>query len=147
MKEVNHNQPISIIKQGRYMFKGGFWDGKFLVFDFSTEEKQFYVTDDYSKVTCIDNDIDERLLIVGTVTGRVFIYQLETECRIEIRLLKILTDHDSEITHLSISNKLNVLATISVDKTCNLYLSPSFELFRVIKNEGFFFDYVKVLFN
>jgi WD40 repeat protein len=149
MKEVNQNQPISITKQGKYMFKGGYWDGKFLLFNFHNEEKQFYITDDYSRVTCIDNDPDEHFLFVGTITGRMFIYNLdlEVEGKLELELERILTDHDSEITNLTTSNKLNVLATVSVDKTCNLYTYPTFELFRVIKNEGFYFDYVKTNFN
>ena len=142
MKEVNHNQPIAIIKQGK--FKGGYCDGKFLLFNFETEEKQFYLTDENSKVTCIDNDSEERFLFVCTLTGRIFIYDLTKEInnKFELELHKILTDHDAEITNLCISNKVNVVATISVDKTCNLYTFPLFELFRVIKNDGFYFDYV-----
>ena len=147
MKEVNQNQPISIIRQGKYMFKGGYWDGKFLLFNFQNEDKQFYITDDYSRVTCIDNDCNEHYLFVGTVTGRLFIYNLDHEVdgKIELELERILTDHDSEITYLSTSNKINVLASVSVDKTCNLYTYPTFELFRVIKNEGFHFDYVLII--
>jgi hypothetical protein len=58
-----------------------------------------------------------------------------------LKQIDLFTDHEKEIYSIFVCNKLNVIATVSSDKTCNLYIYPSNKLYRVIKTENIF-EYV-----
>jgi hypothetical protein len=140
MREINLNQPVKVIMDGKYIIKGGYWDGKFLVFNTTTQESVYYATDDDSKVLCVE--VIESLLLVGTASGRLYAYEINMEDD-SVYLLSnstVLCDHDAPINYISTCNRLNVIATTSNDKTCNLYTYPLLKLFRVIKSD-ITFDY------
>lgn len=154
MKDVNSNQPVVVLKNGKVYFshyyqlliKGGYWDGKFLLFNLENGHSCYYPTDDSSKVTCVDSDVSERFLFVGTSSGRLFIYDIKSGSNVApehaLKLTRMLTDQDSQINYISVCNRLNVVVTLSSDKTCNLYTYPLVKLFRVIKTDPIIFDYV-----
>jgi hypothetical protein len=140
MKEINHNQPIKVIMNGKFIIKGGYWDGKFLVFNTESQESIYYATDDDSKVTCLE--VIEHLLLIGTASGRLYVYEINIE-EDSVYLLSyniVVCDHDTAINHISVCNRLNVIATTSNDKTCNLYTHPLLKLFCVIRSD-ITFDY------
>lgn len=57
--------------------------------------------------------------------------------------IKDLFDHNKDISHIFISNSLNILATACIDGFVNLYTFPNFYLIRAIKLEkNFSADYV-----
>jgi len=144
MKDINMNQPVKILGNGRYIVKGGYFDGKFLLFDMQSESMVYLSTEEDSKVTCIESDKMERILLVGTSTGRIYLFDINLSSNLQQVLIytKLLTDHDSKINSIYICNRLNVIATVANDKTCNLYTFPEIVLYRVIKHHTYNFDYV-----
>jgi WD40 repeat protein len=140
MKETNINQPVLTINDGEYIIKGGYWDGKFLVYNLKKNESYYYVTDEDSKVVCFAVDKEYKFLMAGTTSGRLYVFLINTNGNL-LELKKIITDHDLQINYIYYCNRLNIIATVSNDKTCNLYTFPTLKLFRVIKNENVIFDY------
>jgi hypothetical protein len=74
------------------------------------------------------------MLLIGTASGRLYIYDidLEDDNGYFLSYKTTLSDHDSSINYIAACNRLNVIATISNDKTCNLYTFPVLKLFCVI---------------
>lgn len=150
MKEINSNQPVKILKNGKIIIKGGYYDGKFLVFNMENNECVYFPTDDESKVTFIDSDDYEKFLFIGTSSGRIYIYDINEYIASSnfsliqlLNLKNVLSDHDSYINYIYICNRTNIVATVANDKTCNLYTYPHLKLFKVIREESnsIIFDY------
>ena len=139
MTEIDKNQPITSIKNGKYIIRGGYYDSKFMIHEtFHVYKNKFIFVylDDETQITLIktENDI-ERNLYIGTANGKLFIYKINQNTEILTDILKfdkVLIDHSRSINDLYIDAKLNILATISSDKTCNIYTYPNLKLFRVI---------------
>ena len=147
MKNIENNQPILVIKNGKYIIKGGYYDSKFLIFQTDDIKKFSYIQiDQESRVTSLVTDTKETNLFVGTTIGKIYIYDIRQESNNYQNLLtlkKIIFDHDSFINYMFLCNKLNVFASVSADKTCNLYSYPRMKIFNVIKaKEKDQFDYV-----
>ena len=141
MTEIDREQPITSIKNGKYIIKGGYYDSKFMIhetFHVYSNKHAFIFLDDETKISLIKTENEngnEKHLFVGTTNGKLFIYKINQNTEILSEILKydkVLTDHSRTITDLYIDTKLNILATISADKTCNLYTYPNLKLFRVI---------------
>jgi WD40 repeat protein len=141
MTEIDKEQPITSIKNGKYIIRGGYYDSKFMIhetFHVYSNKHAFIYLDDETKISLIKTENEngkEKHLFVGTTNGKLFIYKINQNSEILSEILKydkVLTDHSRTINDLYIDTKLNILATISADKTCNLYTYPNFKLFRVI---------------
>jgi hypothetical protein len=150
MKEINSNQPVKILKNGKIIIKGGYYDGKFLVFNMENNDCVYFPTDDESKVTFIESDDHEKLLFIGTSSGRIYIYDISEYIVSSnfsllqfLNLKSVLTDHENYINYIYICNRTNIVATVANDKTCNLYTFPQMKLFKVIREESnsIIFDY------
>ena len=145
MTEIDKSQPIICIRNGKYIIKGGFYDSKFMIHEtFHVYKNKFiYIyLDDETQINIIktenENDV-ERNIYIGTTNGKLFIYKINQNTEVLSDILKydtVLTDHTRAINDLYIDTKLNILATISSDRTCNLYTYPEFKLFRVISVHG-----------
>ncbi len=145
MTEIDKSQPIICIRNGKYIIKGGFYDSKFMIHEtFHVYKNKFiYIyLDDETKINIIktenENDV-ERNIYIGTTNGKLFIYKINQNTEVLSDILKydtVLTDHTRAINDLYIDTKLNILATISSDRTCNLYTYPELKLFRVISVHG-----------
>ena len=147
MKTIDSNQPVLVIKKGKYIIKGGYCDSKFLLFQKDEFNKFIYIQlDKKGKANVIITDSFEKILFVGTTNGKVFIYEISDNGKVlenVLKLKKILNHHDNSINSMYICNRLNVFATVSKDKTCNLYSYPRMKLFYVIKEDNnVSFDYV-----
>ena len=141
MTEIDKDQPIICIKNGKYIIKGGFYDSKFMIHEtFHVYKNKFiYIyLDDETKINIIKTENEsekERNIYIGTTNGKLFIYKINHNTEVLNNILtydRVLVDHSKAINDLYIDTKLNVLATISSDRTCNLYTYPDLKLFRVI---------------
>jgi WD40 repeat protein len=139
MTEIDKNQPIICIRNGKYIIKGGYYDSKFMIHEtFHVYKNKFiYIyLDDETQISIIKTENEnEKNLYVGTTNGKLFIYKINQNTEVLNDILEydqVLSDHSRSINDLYIDTKLNLLATISSDKTCNLYTYPSLKLFRVI---------------
>ena len=112
------------------------------------------MTDEYSKVTFIELSSSEKNIFIGTSSGRLYIFEFsksnsnlininnKNSNNILLNLTKIINDHKAKINYIYFSGKLNIFATVSEDKNCNLYTYPNFINYNVIKNSRFSYDYV-----
>ena len=141
MTEIDKNQPIICIKNGKYIIKGGYYDSKFMLHEtFHVYKNKFiYIyLDDETHISLIKTENEpenEKNLYVGTTCGKLFIYKINQNTEVLNDILKydkLLCDHTKSINDIFIDTKLNILATISSDKTCNLYTYPNLKLYRVI---------------
>ena len=139
MTEIDKNQPIICIRNGKYIIKGGYYDSKFMIHEtFHVYKNKFiYIyLDDETQISIIKTENEnEKNLYVGTTNGKLFIYKINQNTEVLNDILEydqVLSDHSRSINDLYIDAKLNLLATISSDKTCNLYTYPALKLFRVI---------------
>ena len=139
MTEIDKEQPITCILNGKYIIKGGYHDSKFLIhetFHVYTNKFIYIYLEDETKINVIKSDEEhENYLYIGTTNGKLFIYRINKNTEDINKLLKfdkLLTDHSNSINDIYIDTKLNILSTISSDKTCNLYTYPELKLFRVI---------------
>ncbi len=71
LKVIENNKPIIIIRNGKYIIKGGFFDRKLMIYNTeNTNEKYIFIfLDNESRVTniIVDNE-NEKYLYIGTST-------------------------------------------------------------------------------
>ena len=138
MTEIDREQPITCILNGRYIIKGGYHDSKFMLHEtFHVYKNKFiYIyLEDETKISVIKSDEEDKFLYIGTTNGTLFIYKINKNTEDINNILKyhtLISEHTKSINDIYIDTKLNILATISSDKTCNLYTYPELKLFRVI---------------
>ena len=139
MTDIDKEQPITCILNGKYIIKGGYHDSKFMIhetFHVYTNKFIYIYLEDETKISFIKSDEEEeKFLFIGTTNGKLFIYKINKnteEINEILKYDKLLTDHTKSINDIYIDSKLNILATVSSDKTCNLYTYPELKLFRVI---------------
>ena len=139
MTEIDKEQPITCILNGKYIIKGGYHDSKFMIhetFHVYSNKSIYVFLDDETKISVIKSDEeDDRFLYVGTTNGKLFVYKINKNAEDINDLLKyqtLLIDHSKSINDIYMDTKLNILSTVSSDKTCNLYTYPDLKLFRVI---------------
>ena len=139
MTEIDKEQPITCILNGKYIIKGGYHDSKFMIHEtFHVYKNKFiYIyLEDESKISVIKSDEEEdKFLYIGTTNGKLFVYTINKNAEEINDILTyhtLLIDHSKSINDIYIDTKLNILTTISSDKTCNIYTYPDLKLFRVI---------------
>ena len=129
------SNPFIVYGNSKYIIKGGFWDGRLELNTIPTEpkEKPIYSCI-FSKylmpINVMELSDDEKILICGTTSGLVSIYEVNGE---KLNNIDNLFLHSDEITSISINTNLNMFATVSKDGYLNLYIMPSFSLVRSIK--------------
>jgi len=75
-------------------------------------------------------DKEEKYLYAGSKIGAMYVYKIND---FTLHLESVLFDHSQEITYISVSNVLNVVATSGTDGFVNLYTYPNNRMFRSIK--------------
>ena len=68
--------PMTISKDGNYVVKGGYWDGKVIFCPLEgTPATQFELSDHKTTVCVLMMDTNEQTLITGTKTGEVIVWR------------------------------------------------------------------------
>ena len=130
-----NNNPVIIYGKSKYIVKGGFWDGRLEFNSIPSDQKDktisSFIFSKYNKpIVVMEMSPDEKLLICGTISGLIQIFEVDGE---KINNIENLHLHSDEITSISINNNLNMFATVSKDGYLHLYILPSFNLVRAIK--------------
>ena len=131
-----NNNPFVVYGKSKYVIKGGFWDGRLEFNSFPTEAKEQPIStcifSKYGKpIVVMEMSEDEKYLICGTISGLIYIYEINGE-KINNTDNNIFL-HNDEITSISINNNLNMFASVSKDGYLLLYIMPSFNLVRAIR--------------
>ena len=128
---VQTNKNILIIKGGKLIIIGGFFDGKLLVI--STENnisKELSPLNGESPITCINVDEYEKYLFLGNYNGNVIIINIEGNNLNEWKIIAILNNHLKSINTITINRTLNVWISSSIDGYINIYTWPLCKLNR-----------------
>ena len=142
----NLNPPIIIYNKNKYMLKGGFWDGRLeinsIIIEPKEKEKYFsnYIFINEGPIICMEMTKNEKILLCGTKNGYLICFSINGP---NLKLKKIIYNHNDEITSININDNLNMFATSSLDGYINMHILPSFDLVRSIKisvaNKHFFY--------
>ena len=144
------DQPQLIIKDGKYVVKGSFWDGRiqFCPVEAGTE-KPFCLRQHQTTVSAMAINSKEQILITGTKSGEVIIWK---HCEYEFNgssivsdspqaesegqeknpwfVFKRIHDHERQVSSIFINNDMCLFVTGSFDGTANLYNLYSGKLIR-----------------
>ena len=128
--------PVIVFNNSQCLLKGGFWDGRLELNNLNLDTKedpillaQSIFSPDYSPIVVMEKTKSEKLLLCGTMNGNLISYKINQK---NIEFKRSLCLFDSEITSISINEKLNMFAISSKDGFINLHILPSYNLVRTI---------------
>jgi WD40 repeat protein len=128
--------PVIVFNNSQCLLKGGFWDGRLELNNLNLDTKedpillaQTIFNPDYSPIVVIEKAKSEKFLFCGTMNGNLISYKINQKL---IEFKRSLCLFDSEITSISINEKLNMFAVSSKDGFINLHILPSYNLVRTI---------------
>ena len=132
---ISHiNNPIIIFDNGKYLIKGGFWDGRIELNSINNEPKEenisYTIFNNYGggiTEMCISGK--EKFLLCGTKEGFLVIYILKNR---KLELKNNLFIHSEPIISISVNDNLNMFATSSKDGYVMIHTMPKFNLVRSI---------------
>ena len=128
--------PVIVFNNSQCLLKGGFWDGRLELNNLNLDTKedpnlliQTIFNPDNSPIVVMEKAKSEKLLFCGTMDGNLISYKINQK---NIEFKRSLCLFDSEITSISINEKLNMFAVSSKDGFINLHILPSYNLVRTI---------------
>ena len=128
--------PVIVFNNSQCLLKGGFWDGRLELNNLNLDTKedpislaQTIFNPDYSPIVVMEKAKSEKFLFCGTMNGNLISYKINQKI---IEFKRSLCLFDSEITSISINEKLNMFAVSSKDGFINLYILPTYNLVRTI---------------
>lgn len=134
---------MTISKDGNYIIKGGFWDGRvvFCPLEGATSP-QFELSDHKTTVCVIASDSKEQTIITGSKTGEVIVWRNHNyDCLLEPTSVanpwvnfKQLNDHERQVTSIFINDEMCLFVTSSTDGRVNLYNLWEANLIRTISH-------------
>jgi WD40 repeat protein len=138
----NEEFPLIIYDKGKYLLKGGFWDGRIERNSLITEKKDEIFSKTYFNniggcITIMEMTKKENDLLCGTKEGCLLSFKVEKS---NIELINSLFIHSEPIVSISINDSLNMCATSSKDGYVMIYTFPAFDLIRSIHIPSLFKD-------
>ena len=134
---MHNNKNIKIIRDGRIIILGGYYDGKIIIFDTEIINSNKSIIEifpfrDESPITTIHVDKDEEYLFVGNSLGNIRIIQIENNIN-EWKMIYLINAHLNSISSINSNNELNIFASSSIDGYINVYTLPLFKLTKSFK--------------
>ncbi len=138
----NEEFPLIIYEKGKYLLKGGFWDGRIERNSLITEQKEEAFSKTYFNniggcITIMEMTKNEKIFFCGTKEGCLLTFKVQKNT---IELVNTLFIHTEPIVSISINDKLNMFATSSKDGYVMIYTFPGFNLIRSIHIPSLFKD-------
>lgn len=127
-----NNKAMAFFQHGKLIIMGGYYDGK-VIFKSIENKDQFTVITpfkDESPILAVTCDKDDEFIFMGNQVGNVCIFK---SCEGQIKIVNLLSDQNSPISHIYCSDELNLLATASIDGYICLYTLPLCKLVRCLK--------------
>ena len=130
--DSSNNKAMTFFKHGKMLIMGGFFDGKVIFTHLDDKLPPTIITPfkDESPILAITSDKEDELFFMGNSIGNVGVYRYNED---GLKMVKLLTDQSSPISHIFCSDELNLLATASIDGYICLYTLPLCKLVRCIK--------------
>ena len=132
--EKYNGKAIQFCRKGKLLIIGGFYDGKveLIPIDDITKVVQITPFKDKLPVLSVASNKDEDFLFFGNSIGNIRLLKLDKDLT-KFKLLQIITDHMSAISHIDCNSELNLWASASIDGYINIYTFPLSKLVRSIK--------------
>ena len=141
---INSKETPSIFfNKGHCIALGGFWNGNIFIENISLQNKnqliekndkndypetKIYSTKEYFPITHIIIDENEIFAICGNIIGTTFVFTINQSEKTDWNLYKVIYDHFSPITSLSLNDNLNIFISCSKSGYCMIYTLPQFKL-------------------
>ena len=131
------NPPLKIFNKSNAIVFGGYWSGEIMIVNLQQKQpnqiETLYQNPEKSKVTCIEIDSFDTFLACGTEIGFVFVYQIQQTDQHKITLDKYrtLSEHKHQIVDIVITNKLNLLVSLSINGYVAVYTFPALKLINL----------------
>ena len=139
-KIVNYNLPpindqskIKIIRDGKIILMGGYYDGKVIIIETENNKKpitELFPFKDESQITTIYVDKYEDYLFIGNSFGNIAIFLIEDNNISEWKILYLINDQIKNIRLIDSNTELNVWSSASIDGCINIYTFPLCKLVR-----------------
>ena len=128
-----YKKTTQFFNKGKSVIMGGFYDGKIVIYNLE-EKRQVELMPFKADCPILSLHVsqDDEYLLVGNSVGNVAIYKIEQEIN-KWKIIKILTQQKSAISHLYCNSDLNMWVSTSIDGYVNLYTLPLCKLARTIK--------------
>ena len=132
---LQFNKNVKIVKEGKIIIMGGFYDGKLSIIENDSENNNLSINPfkDESIITTINTDFEEKYLFIGNNIGNISIMSIESPNIYEWESIYFINDQLNQITSIESNYQLNVWASSSIDGFINLYTLPSCKLTHSFK--------------
>ena len=138
----NKSQPITYIKNGSILVKGGYYNGNIILQNLlkskeahniikeSNNNIYIYPTEENSPIMNIIFDKNENFAICGNTNGTIYVFRININNKLNWTLYKTINDHNSPIVSIALHETLNIAITCSENGLCMLYTLPYFKLYN-----------------
>jgi WD40 repeat protein len=124
--------PVAILRGGKTIVQGGFWDGRLIVNHLDLKQAKSLVGHS-STVTCIDVDAEEQTVLTGSKDGDIVLWTIDKDT---MKPSRQYADHSGPVTAVRLCRALQVFASVGVDGRCLSYSLLSGRLLRQISLVG-----------
>jgi hypothetical protein len=135
---IQDNKNIKIIRDGKIIIVGGYYDGKILVVQNDSENISYPIypfREESSIVTAINTDLEEKILFIGNNIGNISVFYINTIIT-EWKEAYFINDQLSPISSIETNYQLNVWASSTIDGFINIYTLPKSKLTKSFKIES-----------
>ena len=135
---IQDNKNIKIIRDGKIIIIGGYYDGKILVVQNDSENISYPIypfREESSIVTAINTDLEEKILFIGNNIGNISVFYINTIIT-EWKEAYFINDQLSPISSIETNYQLNVWASSTIDGYINIYTLPICKLTKSFKIES-----------
>ena len=137
--------PSVFFDKGHCIALGGYWNGHILIENLYKNEKndknekdeypetKIYSTKENSPIIHMIIDENEIFAICGNILGTIYVYTINKNDKTDWTLYRVIYDHFSPITSLTINETLNIFSACSKSGYCMIYTLPQFKLVNSFK--------------
>ena len=134
---IHDSKNIKIIRDGKIIIIGGFYDGKILAIQ--TDSGTIPINpfkEESSIVTTINVDLEEKFLFIGNSIGNISIMFIDTNSIYDWKEIYFINDQLNIISSIETNYQLNVWASSTIDGFINIYTLPKSKLTKSFKIES-----------
>ena len=134
---IQDSKNIKIIRDGKIIIIGGFYDGKILAIQNDSQNITIYpFKEESSIVTTINVDLEEKFLFIGNSIGNISIIFIDTNSINDWKEIYFINDQLNIISSIETNSLLNVWASSTIDGFINIYTLPKCKLTKSFKIES-----------